>query len=291
MADGTKYAKQILILSIVSSIISLLSLILYNFYRAEAGIPAPSSNAPLSLLFQWIGYFTVAMLNLIPPSIIRFLAPGRSLSAEWAYGVSLFNFATFTLVASTPYQLITGEIAGGAAYFALSGIIKMIAQVFTIASGYVILIIPDNNDAAETISIPQDDYTICVTELGNFLNLLKLNSRVYFPVEKLWQQVYNYLKNERVLKNAIAGKGVRHDEMVLNAIGSVAFRLLERSKYCSSPGVLNPEGEYVREIWKLAAHELVRRGYNTPEDMARGLSALHMVIAAPPKELGNLSSR
>jgi hypothetical protein len=236
----------------------------------------------LPLLFNWMAYFFVALLCLVLPVIVRFFVFCEPLRKEWAFWASLINYPTIMMLQSLPYRLAIGGVSGGTPYFVASCIAGMVAAAFSMASGYVMLRVPDDGEV--NVAAPIDDSTICVSELGDFINLVKKSSRRNYSLENLWQPVYSYLKNTGTIKKAISEKGATHDEIVLNAVGSMVFRLLSSERYNASPGELNPEGEYLKEIWKMAAHELVRRNYNTPDDMARGLAALYSLTASSARK-------
>ncbi|MDR1482612.1 MAG: hypothetical protein LBI74_08305 [Synergistaceae bacterium] len=280
ISECKRRLKRLLLLSVVSSFFSLLAFVLNRYYEWSVGIRQPAVQTVLTLLFQWMGYFVLALLYLVIPIVIRYVVYARPLSGRQALLASFVNYATIDMILAMPYQLLTGQVTSAISLFVASCAASITAAAFNIAACHVMLMIPDDGDIDAIVSL--DDYTICVSELGNFINLTKAGSRKTFPVENLWRPVLEYLKRGRTIKNAIREKGAHHDEIVLNAVGSMAFRLLSSGEYNVSPGVLSKEGEYLREIWKLAANELVRRRYNTPDDMARGLTALYSLTAQSP---------
>jgi hypothetical protein len=279
MSEGRRFAKRVLLLSVISSLFFLLSFVMSHYYERAGAPRQPVTQTVLTLLFQWMGYFFLTLLYLIVPAIVRYLVYARPLNRKHAFWASLVNYPAIEMILAAPYQLVTGRVTGSILLFAASCASNMAAAAFSIAAGRVMLMIPDNEDIDAAVSL--DDYTRCVSELGNFISLAKASSRERFPIENLWRAVFEYLKRSATIKKAIREKGAHHDEIVLNAVGSMAFRLLSSGEYNVSPGVFDREGEYLKEIWKLAAHELVRRKYNTPDDLARGLAALHSLSAKP----------
>ncbi|MDR3353930.1 MAG: hypothetical protein LBO21_02685 [Synergistaceae bacterium] len=279
MSVGKRYAKQVLLLSVVSSLLFLLSFAMNQYYERNVTARQSMNQTVMTLLFQWMGYFFITQVCLVIPVIVRYLIYARPLTGKHALLASLVNYPTIEIILAMPYQLVIGRVTHDVPIFVALCAARMAAAVFCIAACRIMLVIPDNEDVDAAVSL--DDYTRCVSELGKFINLVKASLRDRFPAENLWRAVLAYLKNGATIKKAIREKGVHHDEIVLNAVGSIAFRLLSSGGYNVSAGVLSKEGEYLKEIWRLAAHELVRRRYNTPDDMARGLAALHSLTARP----------
>jgi hypothetical protein len=284
ISEGKRYAKRVLLLCVVSSFFSLLAFVLNHYYEGTAGTRQPAVQTMMTLLFQWMSCFALALACLVTPIVIRYLVYARPLAGRRAFLVSFANYPAIAMILAVPYQLVTGQVTSAALFFAASRAADMIAAAFNIAACRVMLLVPDDADVDAAVSLV--DYTMCVSELGNFINLAKASLSNRFPAENLWKSVFEYLKRGQTIKKAIRERGARHDEIVLNAVGSVAFKLLSSGEYNASSGVLNKEGEYLREIWKLAASELVRRRYNTPDDMARGLAALYSLTAQPPRRGG-----
>jgi hypothetical protein len=104
-------------------------------------------------------------------------------------------------------------------------------------------------------------------------------------VEKFWSPVYAYLKDTPKISKLVTNQRLHHDEITLNAVGSIAFKLLAEGGLHAAFGTLSPDGEYVRKVWWVAANELVRRSYYRPEDVTQGIQALDAaIVAVGPKE-------
>jgi hypothetical protein len=154
------------------------------------------------------------------------------------------------------------------------------------AAAYCIVTMPPViQGSRDELLIPLTDSDKCMTALGDYMTLLAQTLGERRKMEKLWNPVYVYLKDLPKIQNLVRNKGVKYDEIVLNAVGSIAFRLLASGELNANPGVLSPDGEFVRNVWWVTANELVRRNYNRPEDVAQGLEALDAAIvsAGTPK--------
>ncbi|MDR1132567.1 MAG: hypothetical protein LBL05_00300, partial [Synergistaceae bacterium] len=139
---------------------------------------------------------------------------------------------------------------------------------------------PIFRNSMEEILLPLDDSERCMTALGDFMTVLVAQLGERRHVEKLWSPVYTYLKDRLKVQKLVMNKGLKHDEIALNAVGSIAFRLLASGELHSDFGTLSPDGEYVRKIWWFTANELVRRSYYRPEDVAKGLESLDSAIVS-----------
>jgi hypothetical protein len=182
------------------------------------------------------------------------------------------------LIMALPWQLMFGNIGGGTAYFLLSRVMRILFAFIILMNGYFILETPEKKvHSTQRMDMPLDNSTKCMLKLGSFINYVKNNLGSEISVEKLWQPVYAYLKNEEIINGAV-NQGMSPDAIVLNAVGSMAFRLLAAGRFHHPGGSLSLEGEYVVSIWKIAADELIRNSFNTPDDMARGLAALEEAI-------------
>jgi hypothetical protein len=219
-------------------------------------------------------YFFLSLLNLIPPFFIRYVAVGKPLYGNNAAFMAFVNYASVIMAIAFPWQVLMGSVSKGVIFFLLSRAAKIAAAVTILICGYSILGIPsDDTD----IGPPVDNSSKCMLKLADFIMYAKKNLGEDISVEKLWQHVYTYLKNDEVISGAVR-QGVPIDAIVMNAVGAVAYRMIESGQFHNAPGVLAPEGECMVVVWKMAANELVRQAYNTPDDMARGLAALEEAI-------------
>jgi hypothetical protein len=247
-----------------------------NFYlAASGGLERPKISIFINF-FYWLMFFVLSMINHIPPAFIRYFMPGRQIEGEWAILGSFINGATVILIMALPWRLFVGGISGGVGFYLISRLVKIMAAFVIIYGGYGILSRPEENEA-ENFAPPIDNATKCMLRLTDFIDYAKRNIGSQTNVEMLWQMVYTYLKNDELITDAI-NKGVPPDSIVMNAIGAVAYRLIESGRFHKAKGVLSAEGEYIAEVWKMAAAELVNRSYNTRDDMQRGLASLGEAI-------------
>jgi hypothetical protein len=271
-------AVKIFFFSVGASLCGLLSDILNNSYLVASGNEGGMKFSVMATIFQWIFAFFISTINLLPPFFIRFLLVGKKLETEWSIAAAAINYAAIMLIMALPWQFMFGNVGGGAAYFLLSRVMKMLFASIILISGYFILETPERKwRSAPQMEMPLDNSTRCLLKLGSFINYVKTNLGSEISVENLWQPVYTYLKNEEVINGAV-NQGMTPDAIVLNAVGSMAFRLLAAGVFHHPGGPLSLEGEYVVSIWKIAADELIRNSFNTPADMARGLAALEEAI-------------
>ncbi|MDR3254458.1 MAG: hypothetical protein LBT31_02680 [Synergistaceae bacterium] len=258
-----------------ASFLWLLSDMFNNYYLLAAAGDEP---VPLSLfinLFKWLAYFFLVYANFILPFLIRYFFHRGQLYAEPAILTALVNYATVMMVMAFPLELLMGGVKVGIFNYLLSRLFKIICSVVVLIGCYNILTIPDKEEY--DLIPPQDNATKCMLKLADFINYAKSNLGTKVNVERLWQTVYAYLKNDALITNAVAS-GVPIDSIVINAVGAVAYKLIESGRFHESRGVLTPEGQYIVSVWKMAADELVRRSFNTQQDMRRGLDVLEDAI-------------
>jgi hypothetical protein len=265
-----------------SSLFALLGYVLYHLYLKSVGEQFRATNISRIMLFvQLLVYMCVSVINLLPAMIIRFLVVREPLSGGDARLASVVHYATISLVAVTPYQILTGEISLGSVYVIFMLLARLFWALLSYVAAYVIIVIPQTHtDPVNEHIVPLDDSMLCLGALGEFMSILRGRLGAGYPMESLWRPVYAYLKNEELMKKLITTKGLAHDQIVLNAVGSMAFRLLSSGELHSSRGVLTPEGEYVREVWMNAGSELVNRMYSSPEEMKRGTEMMDAAVAA-----------
>jgi hypothetical protein len=146
-----------------------------------------------------------------------------------------------------------------------------------LSAGFGILTVQDPPAYSGDI-IPADNQTQCMMKLGTFIGYANENIRENRgETDVIWHWVYEYLKDRDTIERA-AQRGARLDEIVLNAVGAIAYRLLSSGKF-SNGGAPSPEEKYLLAVWKLAAGELVRLSFNTADEMDRGFAALSDLIS------------
>jgi hypothetical protein len=247
-----------------------------NFYlAASGGMERPKISIFINF-FYWLMFFFLSVVNHIPPAFIRYFMPGRQIEGEWAVLGAFVNWATVILIMALPWRLFIGGTGGGAGFFLVSRLAKIMAALVIIYGGYRIISKPEENEA-ENFAPPIDNATKCLLRLTDFIDYVKSRLGAQTNVEMLWQMVYAYLKNDELITDAM-NRGVPADSIVMNAIGAVAYKLIESGRFHKAKGVLSAEGEYIAEVWKMAAAELVNRSYNTQDDMQRGLASLDEAI-------------
>jgi hypothetical protein len=262
--------------AVAASLFWLLAHITNNYYLLALN---GESGVPISFFinfFYWIAFFLISFINFTPPFLIRYFFIERPLYGEMAILASFANYATVMIVMAFPWQLIMGGAGGGIFLLLLSRTAKIICAAITIMGGYKILTIPLKE---EEFAPPQDNQTKCMLKLANFISHAKSNLGSEVSVERLWQTVYSYIKNDDVISGAM-NRGIPVDMIVINAVGAVAYKFIESGRFHESRGVLSPEGRYIASVWKMAAEELVRRSFNSQQDMERGLAALEAAIAS-----------
>ncbi|GHV56073.1 hypothetical protein FACS1894216_19610 [Synergistales bacterium] len=275
MRNG-KCAK-ILTLCVVASIIGAASYIMKSY--ADPLYP----RAILRILLEWGTCLFIAGLNLIPPLILRFVLIGAPLRGASAVLASLINYASamLVMVSYNTFVLLTGGAAPADSYFLILICIYTFLDIFfailILWAGGEILTVQDVSGASDGI-IPADKQTQCMMKLGTFIGYANENIREdRGETDVIWHWVYEYLKDKDTIERAL-GRGMQLDEIVLNAVGAIANRLLTNGRF-SGDGSPSPEEKYLLAVWKLAAAELVRLSFNTAEEMDRGFSALTDLVS------------
>jgi hypothetical protein len=231
------------------------------------------------IVFLFLIDFCLELIFLTPGMTARAIAGGPPEGSARIIMTGV-HYATYYVFFRIPFLLMTGRF--GAASWAMAGSILFYAAWagLSYAAVWRLLLMPQviPGGSMDEMYAALTDSDKCMTSLGDFMTILAQTLGERRPMEKLWQPVYAYLKDLPKIQNLVRGKGIRHDEIVLNAVGSIAFRLLAGGGLHSAPGVLSPDGEYVRKVWWVTANELVRRSYNKPEDVTEGLRALDAAI-------------
>jgi hypothetical protein len=246
-----------------------------SYLAAMKGVAVPKISILISF-FYWLAYFSLSLVCLLPPAIIRYFLPGRELEGGWAVSGAFVNGGTIIMIMALPWQLFTGKIESGILYFLISRLVRIIVSLMIIYCGYSIVTKPD---AEDEFAPPIDNATKCMLKFGEFKDFTKrrLGMQANAKTDRLWQMVYSYLKNDELITDAVK-RGMPIDSIVMNAVGAVAYKLIESGMFHVARGALSPDGKYIADVWKLAADELVNRSYNTPDDMARGLALLEEAI-------------
>ena len=272
MADR-KLIRKFAILA-ASSLIWLFSYFMNNYYLAAMqGVAVPKISIFISF-FNWLAYFSLSAVCLLPPAIVRYFFPGRELEGGGAIFGAFVNGGTVIMIMALPWRLFTGGPESGVFYYLISRLARIIVSSIIIYCGYVIVTAPD---AEEGLSVPADDVTKCMLKLTEFMDSAKASLGRQANAEMLWQTVFSYLKNDALISDAVK-KGIPIDSIVMNAVGAVAYKLIESGMFHAAKGVLSRDGKYIADVWKMAARELVNRSYNTADDMARGVAALNEAI-------------
>jgi len=247
-----------------------------NIARHES--PKVSFAAIIFLLFI---DFCLALLNLLPSVIARSMIPGGQMGGSGAITATCVHYATFFLLIRIPYMLIMGRLHMG--YLTEIGSVVSYAAwaaMSYVAAYHVVTIPPFMNSSPDEMLIPLTDSDKCAASLGDFMTLLAQALGERRKMEKLWNPVYTYLKELPKIQNLVHGKGLKHDQIALNAVGNIAFKMLASGELHAAYGVLSPDGEYVRKVWWVTANELVRRSYNGSDDVTQGLAALDAAIVS-----------
>jgi hypothetical protein len=225
--------------------------------------------------------FILCLLNLLPAIITRAIVAQTPLKPPMSVIAALVHYATFFLAIRIPYGIITGGFSLKPPMSAMSLAAYVAWAITSYVPAYIIVTMPPIfRGSMEEILLPLDDSEKCLTALGDFMTALAAQLDERRHVEQLWSPVYSYLKDRLKVQNLVANKGLKHDEIALNAVGSIAFKLLASGDLHSDFGTLSPDGEYVRKIWWFTANELVRRSYYRPEDVVRGLEVLDSAIVS-----------
>ena len=234
-----------------------------------------------AMIFLLLIDFTLSLLNLLPAIITRSMIAQAPLEPPNSVIAALVHYATFFLVILLPYRIITGSLRFTSSYTAMSLAAYAAWAITSYMTAYIVITMPPIfRSSMEDILLPLDDSEKCLTALGDFMTVLAAQLGERRHVEQLWSPVYSYLKDKFKVKKLVENKGLKHDEIALNAVGSIAFKLLASGELHSDFGTLSPDGEYVRKIWWFTANELVRRSYYRPEDVTKGLEALDSAIVS-----------
>jgi hypothetical protein len=208
--------------------------------------------------------------------------PMEGLNAALA---SLIHYATIYVLIITPYNLIAGKVPMSVRMMLSVGAYVAWAGVSYFAA-YIVLTMPPilPKSSVDSLDIALSDSDKCLTELGDFMTLLATALGERRQIEKLWGQVFAYLKDDNRIRKLVLNNRLKHDEIALNAVGSIAFKLLSEGDLHAAYGTLSPDGEYVRKVWWVTANELVRRSYYRPEDVTQGIEAVDAaIVSASPK--------
>ena len=223
----------------------------------------------------------LALINLLPALVIRGAILRRPESGGVAITASFCCYASIYFIGVLPYNVITGEFRIFSLWNALSLVAKLVWAFLSYAANYHIITMPTLcRDSMGELYIPLTESDKCMTFLGDYMALLYSQIGERRQMEKLWNPVYSYLKDTERIRNLVQSNRLSHDQIVLNAVGSIAYKLLSGGDLHSGPGTLSPDGEYARKVWWVTANELVRRSYNQPEDVSQGLAALDAAIVS-----------
>lgn len=239
----------------------------------------PTKVSFAAIIFLLLIDFCLALINLLPAVIARSMIPGRQMDGQDAAIATAIHYVTFFMLFRIPYLLVTGRFHIG--YLpAVGSLIAYIAwMALSYAAAYSIVSTPPIAGASmNELIIPMTESEKCVTALGDYMTLLAQTLGERRRMEKLWNPVYSYVKDLPKIQKLVLNKGLKYDEIVLNAVGGIAFKLLASGELHAAPGTLSPDGEYVRKVWWVTANELVKRTYNRPEDVTQGLEALDAAI-------------
>ena len=234
-----------------------------------------------AIIFYLLADFTLCLLNLLPAAITRSIIAQAPLEPPASVIAALVHYATFFLALRLPYGIITGGFRFAPLIAAMVLAAYVGWAITSYVAAYIIVTMPPIfRGSMDEILLPLDDSEKCLTALGEFMTELSAQLGERRRVERLWSPVYSYLKDKLKVQKLIMNKGLKHDEIALNAVGSIAFKLLASGELHSGFGTLSPDGEYVRKIWWFTANELVRRSYYRPEDVTKGLEALDSAIVS-----------
>jgi hypothetical protein len=207
------------------------------------------------------------------------------LEHENAIFVSFAHYATLYLLIGIPYNILTGTFRFTSSAIFLGMLAYVAWAGLSYIAAYFVLTMPPIFHDSMDVYIALNDSEKCLTELGDFMTSLVSQLGERRQIEKLWGPVYAYLKDQTKIQRLVTNKRLRHDEIALNAVGSIAFKLLAEGEFHAAFGSLSPDGEYVRKIWWVTANELVKRSYYKPDDVTQGIQALDAsIVATGPKE-------
>jgi hypothetical protein len=238
----------------------------------------------LRILLEWGTCLFIAGLNLIPPLILRFVIMGAPFRGVYALLASFINYASAMLVMAFYGAFLHMTTASSGIYLIyIYSFLNILFAALILWAGGEILTVRDTPDPSGEI-IPADRQTQCMMKLGTFIGYANENIHEdRGETDVIWHWVYEYLKDKDTIDRA-AGRGMQLDEIVLNAVGAIANRLLTNGSLAGD-GAPSPEEKYLLAVWKLAAAELVRLSFNTAEEMDRGFSALSDLISRS-REMG-----
>ena len=239
-------------------------------------------------VFNLLICFVLSILNLLPAMFTRIIRLSLADEPfEGAGGVlaSFIHYATFYLFIWIPFKIITGAYPLESPLMMLALLGYAAWAVISYVAAYFVLTMPQMiRSSKDEMYIPLNDSEKCLAALGDFMTILASNLGERRKIDKLWVSVSDYLKDNGRIQKLVLNKGLRHDEIALNAIGSVAFKLLADGELHAALGTLSPDGEYVRKVWWVTANELVRRSYYRPEDVTNGIESLDSaIVSASPK--------
>jgi len=235
-------------------------------------------------VFSLLICFALQIINLLPAIITRFI---KLAVAEEPFGraggilASFIHYATLYVFILIPFRIITGAYQLNSPIMML-GLLGYVAwAVVSYTAAYFVLTMPQMiGSSKDEIIIPLNDSEKCLTALGDFMTVLASTLGERRKIDKLWVPVSEYLKDNDRIRKLVLNKGLRHDEIALNAVGSFAFKLLTGGELHAAFGTLSPDGEYVRKVWWVTANELVRRSYYRPEDVTQGIQSLDAAIVS-----------
>jgi hypothetical protein len=241
-----------------------------------------SSKVAFAAVVFWLFIdFILCLLNLLPATITRSMIAQAPLEPPTSVIAALVHYATFFIAIGIPYGIITGGLRFTPLITAMTLAAYVGWAIMSYVAAYIIVTMPPIfHSSMNEILLPLDDSEKCLAALGEFMTALYAQLGERRHVERLWSPVYSYLKDRLKVQKLVMNKGLKHDELALNAVGSIAFKLLASGELHSDFGTLSPDGEYVRKIWWFTANELVRRSYYRPEDVTKGLEALDSAIVS-----------
>ena len=252
-----------------------------------------ATGAAERIMLAWAAFnllicFALQLLNLLPAIITRFVR--LAVAEEPFEGVggvlaSLIHYATIYLFIWIPVKIITGAYPLSSPAMML-GIVGYAAwAVVSYVTAYFVLTMPQIiSSSMDELYIPLNDSEKSLSALGDFMTYLASALGERRKIDKLWVPVSDYLKDNIRVQKLVLNNRLRHDEIALNAVGSVAYKLLAEGEFHAALGTLSPDGEYVRKVWWVTANELVKRSYYRPEDVTQGIQALDAaIVSAAPK--------
>ena len=236
-------------------------------------------------VFNLLICFALSILNLLPAitaRLIRLAVAEEPFEGAGAVFASFIHFATLRLLIWIPYNILTGAYPMNSPVMILALVGYVAWAVVSYVAAYFILTMPPLiiSNATDEMYIPLSDSDKCLAALGDFITVMASSLGERRKMDKLWAPVSNYLKDDGKIRKLVLNKGLRHDEIALNAVGSVAFKILAEGELHAAFGTLSSDGEYVRKIWWVTANELVKRSYYRPEDVTQGIQSLDAAIVS-----------